>query len=103
MRNYIYIFIDNRLDTEKINETTEECKINGIKWAWLKSARELFLIKDDLFCEYDRVIIDLPANDTGLACTAIIKDYLYKLSWTAHYAGNGYHDYMDLIRREMKI
>ena len=106
MRNYIYVFIDNRIDkviTEKIDEIAEECKADGVKWIWLKSARELLLVKDDLFYKYDRVIINLPANDTGVACATIVKDYLYKLSWTAHYAGNGYHDYMDLIRGEMKI
>ena len=102
MLNYIYVYVNNSW-TDRANELYMQVKEEGGSWAHLKNARELMLVKDALFHDYDRVIIDLPANDTGIACAEILKDKLYNLSWTAHYAGNGYHDYMDLIREVMKI
>lgn len=99
---YIYVYV-NPCWSERANDLFIQVREEGGSWAFLKNARELLLVKDALYHDYDRIIVDLPANDTGVACAEILKDRVYGLSWTAHYFSNGYHDYLDLIKEIMKI
>ena len=100
--NYIYVFV-NSCWSDRADELFIQVRAESGSWAHVKSARELMLIKETLFHDYDRVIVDLPANDIGVACAEVLKNHVYKLSYTIHYAGIGYHDYFDLIKDVMVI